>query len=61
MRESTTREVEISDVSRATFLSLLGYVYTDRFIVADEGVKELFIAADRVCVLVTSMAVHEDF
>ena len=55
MLESTAREVEIADVSRATFLSLLEYVYTDRLIVADEGVQEVFVAADRVCVLVASM------
>lgn len=47
MKESTAREVEISDLSRATFLSLLEYVYTDRLTVADDGIKELFVAADR--------------
>ncbi|KUF76527.1 Actin-fragmin kinase [Phytophthora nicotianae] len=47
MKESTAGEVEISDVSRATFLSLLEYVYTDRLAVADDDVKELFVAADR--------------
>ncbi|KAF4140933.1 BTB And C-terminal Kelch domain-containing protein [Phytophthora infestans] len=47
MNESTADEVEISDVSRATFLSLLEYVYTDRLAVADDDVKELFVAADR--------------
>jgi hypothetical protein len=46
--ESSAREVEISDVSRATFLSLLEYVYTDRLVVADGDLTELFIAADRV-------------
>ena len=48
MLESTAREVTISDVGRATFLSLLEYVYTDRLIVANEDVQELFVAADRV-------------
>eukprot|EP00644_Phytophthora_capsici_P006191 jgi/Phyca11/117000/e_gw1.32.190.1 len=47
MKESTAHEVEISDLSRATFLSLLEYVYTDRLTVADDGIKELFVAADR--------------
>ena len=48
MLESTAREVTISDVGRATFLSLLEYVYTDRLVVANEDVQELFVAADRV-------------
>ncbi|OWZ15348.1 hypothetical protein PHMEG_00011023 [Phytophthora megakarya] len=47
MLESTARQIEISDVSRTTFLSLLEYVYTDRITVADNDVKELFVAADR--------------
>ncbi|UIZ28239.1 hypothetical protein KXD40_004314 [Peronospora effusa] len=47
MLESTAPEVEISDVSRATFLSLIEYVYTDRLSVADEGVQDVFVAADR--------------
>ncbi|POM61638.1 hypothetical protein PHPALM_29321 [Phytophthora palmivora] len=47
MLESTAREVEISDVSRSTFLSLLEYVYTDRLVAADGDIKDLFIAADR--------------
>ncbi|KAI9911314.1 hypothetical protein PsorP6_009036 [Peronosclerospora sorghi] len=47
MRESTAREVEIVDTDRATFLSLLEYVYTDRLSVAGEDLMELFIAADR--------------
>ncbi|CEG46013.1 Kelch repeat-containing proteins [Plasmopara halstedii] len=47
MKESTARVVEIADVSRATFLSILEYVYTDRVAVADDGVLELLIAADR--------------
>ncbi|KAE9041039.1 hypothetical protein PR003_g3830 [Phytophthora rubi] len=47
MLESSAAEVEISDVSRTTFLSLLEYVYTDRLSVADEDVKDLFVAADR--------------
>ncbi|CAI5714673.1 unnamed protein product [Hyaloperonospora brassicae] len=47
MLESTAREVTISDVGRATFLSLLEYVYTDRLVVANEDVQELFVAADR--------------
>uniref|UniRef100_A0AAV1T705 BTB domain-containing protein n=1 Tax=Peronospora matthiolae TaxID=2874970 RepID=A0AAV1T705_9STRA len=47
MLESTAREVTISDVSRATFLSLLEYVYTDRLVLADGDVQELFVAADR--------------
>ncbi|KAJ8544635.1 hypothetical protein ON010_g11632 [Phytophthora cinnamomi] len=47
MLESTAAEVEISDVSRTTFLSLLEYVYTDRLAAADEDVKDLFVAADR--------------
>ena len=48
MLESTAREVTISDVSRATFLSLLEYMYTDRLVLADGDVQELFVAADRV-------------
>lgn len=48
MLESTAREVAISVVSRATFLCLLEYLYTDRLIVADEDVCELFFAEDRV-------------
>ncbi|KAF4325521.1 hypothetical protein BBO99_00000339 [Phytophthora kernoviae] len=47
MQESTAREVEITDVSRSTFLSLLEYVYTDRMEVLESGLKDLFIAADR--------------
>lgn len=61
MLESTAREVEISDVSRATFLSLLEYVYTDRLAVADEDIKELFIAADRVRDLITLIAARVDY
>lgn len=48
MLESTAAEVKISDVSWTTFLSLLEYVYTDRLAVADKDVKDLFVAADRV-------------
>ncbi|KAL4170837.1 hypothetical protein KRP22_008940 [Phytophthora ramorum] len=47
MMESTAREIEVSDVSRATFLSLLEFVYTDRLTVTDADVEELFVAADR--------------
>ncbi|CAH0480999.1 unnamed protein product [Peronospora belbahrii] len=47
MLESTAREVTLSDVSRVTFLSLLEYVYTDRLVIAEDGVKELLITADR--------------
>ncbi|GMF25566.1 unnamed protein product [Phytophthora lilii] len=47
MMESTAREVEIADVSRKTFLSLLEYVYTDRLVAAEDDLKDLFVAADR--------------
>ncbi|TDH68635.1 hypothetical protein CCR75_000937 [Bremia lactucae] len=47
MKESTAREIEITDVSRATFLAFLEYIYTDRIAVAGADLEELFIAADR--------------
>ncbi|KAG4061941.1 hypothetical protein PC123_g3193 [Phytophthora cactorum] len=44
--QSRALRVKIADVSRATFLALVEYVYTDKVNVSSDNV-ELFVAADR--------------
>ncbi|RLN69366.1 hypothetical protein BBJ29_000237 [Phytophthora kernoviae] len=47
MLESRAREIQITDVRRQIFISLLEYLYTDHLDVAVDVAMELFVTADR--------------
>jgi len=57
MLESRAREVQINDVRRSIFLAFLEYLYTDNVNIPVETAMELFVAADRVRMLV-SVCIH---
>lgn len=48
MLESRAREIQITDVRRPIFISLMEYLYTDHLDVAVDVAMELFVTADRV-------------
>ncbi|KAF1777748.1 Kelch-type beta propeller [Phytophthora cactorum] len=47
MLESRAREIQITDVRRPIFISLMEYLYTDYLDVAVDVAMELFVTADR--------------
>ncbi|EGZ30586.1 hypothetical protein PHYSODRAFT_323948 [Phytophthora sojae] len=47
MLESRAREIQITDVRRPIFISLMEYLYTDHLDVAVDVAMELFVTADR--------------
>lgn len=49
MLESRAREIQITDVRRSIFISLMEYLYTDYLDVAVDVAMELFVTADQVC------------
>ena len=57
MLESRAREIEITDVRRPIFISLLEYLYTDYLDVTVDIAMELFVTADRVCKLTSEVRV----
>jgi len=50
MMEGSSREIQIPDVSYASFLCVLRYLYTDQADLSLDNAMEIFIAADRFCI-----------